>query len=950
MKKLTRISLMLAAASSVFAASAAEISKFPIGTTWPDTDGIHINCHGGCVVPYDGAFYWFGESRTGGHSDGISVYRSTDLYNWKNMGFAVTHGGERDDANLQDISEGRLLERPKVIYNASTDKWVMWAHWENGSDYGQARVAILQADKITGPYTFVSTMRPNGHDSRDQTLFLDSDGKAYHFCSTNMNTDINVVRLSDDFLGCSADEKLIMKGRRLEATTVCKYGDTYFATFSECNGWDPAPGHSATAAGDMLGDWTEGLNFCVDPDENRSYRSQGAFVFSVEALGYDPKCFIFYGDRWNSKNVGGSTYVWLPLSIRSGYPTVRNLSDGWNLDEVMRDMYRYKRAAAITPGAEFSLLERNSDRLLSRTGMVSGFCIKDDDERVNCNFIFESTDNPYIWRLRSADSGRYLAVRGNALIEDNNGSADNSAWEFVLLPDGYYRIINRASGLCLSVVDNRRYDGSTVGIAAPREGASQAFGVYFDSRRHPDYTEADMYSAAYRTAIAGEIARQDYKPQTSRSEFVAGRPYAVEHYSSARMLTLTEKGATIADMTKAANQKITFVPTAAGATTYNIVDADGRYLAKDPESGWLTVCGSDIDPKSDEAIFTVEDAGYGYIIRNKATGLLVGPDAVGEGSTVYCNKNGDTNPLYQWNFTDFDAVVMPSDEDRFIEALATIDTAFGPIEPSQVGNAPFDYATTAYEAMKSALEHAVVAKDNYDAERTALEEAWAKFQDEGTVPPDPACAYRIRHAASGLYMAYSADNSSPILSDDAVSDATRFIFAADGTNDGAYAIRNIRSSLYVGRSTESGNIWVMGWNEDPAIKQSLWKVAFSPVGGKAFYNLQTKGYIGSDAGTDGATLYCNKSNTESFAQWEIAEAGESGVTATPVNTAVNITRNGMAIRVSSASGDVTARIYDTTGRLVGISSGTIMEFTPGRGLYIVSVSGEGTPVTCKIAL
>ena len=272
MKRLTGICLLLAAASAATGARAAGIEKFPIGTNWPDTDGTHINCHGGCVVPHNGAFYWFGESRTGGHSDGISVYRSSDLYNWENLGFAATHSGERDDENMQDISEGRLLERPKVIHNARTGKWVMWAHWENGKDYGQARVAILEADDITGPYRFVSTMRPNGHDSRDQTLFLDTDGNAYHFCSTNMNTDINVVRLSDDFLGCSSDEKLIMKGRRLEATTVCKYGDTYFATFSECKGWDPAPGHSATAVGDMLGDWAEGLNFCVDPDENRSYQ------------------------------------------------------------------------------------------------------------------------------------------------------------------------------------------------------------------------------------------------------------------------------------------------------------------------------------------------------------------------------------------------------------------------------------------------------------------------------------------------------------------------------------------------------------------------------------------------------------------------------------------------------------------------------------------------------
>lgn len=950
MKRLTGICLLLAAASAATGARAAGIEKFPIGTNWPDTDGTHINCHGGCVVPHNGAFYWFGESRTGGHSDGISVYRSSDLYNWENLGFAATHSGERDDENMQDISEGRLLERPKVIHNARTGKWVMWAHWENGKDYGQARVAILEADEITGPYRFISTMRPNGHDSRDQTLFLDTDGNAYHFCSTNMNTDINVVRLSDDFLGCSSDEKLIMKGRRLEATTVCKYGDTYFATFSECKGWDPAPGHSATAVGEMLGDWTEGLNFCVDPDENRSYRSQGAFVFSVESLGYDPKCFIFYGDRWNPNNVGGSTYVWLPMSIRSGYPTVRNLSEGWNLDEVMRDMYRYKRAASINAGGEFLLLERNSDRLLSRTGMVSGFCIKDDDERINSRFIFEATDNPYIWRLRAADSGRYLAVRGNSLIEDPDGTSDNSAWEFVLLPDGYYRVINRAAGLCLSVADNRRYDGSAVGVAAPREGASQAFGVYYDSRRHQDYIEADMYSSAYRIAVAEAIARQDYKPQSSRSEFVAGRPCAVEHYSSARMLTLADgRGATIADMTKSSSQKLTFIPTSADATTYNIVDAEGRYLAKDPESGWMTISGTDIDPKSAEAIFTVEEAAYGYLIRNSASGKLLGSDGVGEGASVYCDKTNSVEPLNQWNFVDFDAVVVPTDEDRFIESLATIDTAFGSILPSQTGEAPFDYATTAYEAMKMALENAVVAKDDYERERADLENAWAVFQAEGIVLPDPERNYLLRHKASGLYAAFSGESSSPLL-DGKADDATFFRFIADETNEGAYALLNLAAGLYMGRSTKSGNNWVMAWNEDPAIRQSLWTVAFSPAGGKSFYNLYTRGYIGSDADTDGATLYCNKANTENFAQWEIIDSANAGSNEAYTQATISITSECGAIHIRSDKEEVNARLYDTTGRLVTTGRGQDLRLNAGRGLFIIHVSSPSSSISRKFAL
>lgn len=45
-----------------------------------------------------------------------------------------TTGEAREDMN--DISQGRLFERPKVIYNPQTKKWVMWSHWESGDGYG----------------------------------------------------------------------------------------------------------------------------------------------------------------------------------------------------------------------------------------------------------------------------------------------------------------------------------------------------------------------------------------------------------------------------------------------------------------------------------------------------------------------------------------------------------------------------------------------------------------------------------------------------------------------------------------------------------------------------------------------------------------------------------------------------------------------------------------------
>ena len=115
---------------------------FPGAAKWADTNGNHINAHGGGVVFHEGAYYWFGENRDGKKSAGISCYKSTDLYNWQRLGLALTPTGSMSE-DLNDIAPGRTLERPKVIYNAATGKWIMWIHWENGEHYGEDRKSVV---------------------------------------------------------------------------------------------------------------------------------------------------------------------------------------------------------------------------------------------------------------------------------------------------------------------------------------------------------------------------------------------------------------------------------------------------------------------------------------------------------------------------------------------------------------------------------------------------------------------------------------------------------------------------------------------------------------------------------------------------------------------------------------------------------------------------------------
>lgn len=933
MKNHSKAALILAAATCGMASGA--VTTFPIGTTWPDTEGVHINCHGGCVVPYEGEFYWFGESRTGGHSDGISVYRSKDLYNWENLGMAAVHQGERDDENLQDISEGRLLERPKVIYNAKTGKWVMWAHWENGTDYGQARVAVLQADRITGPYSFVSTMRPNGHDSRDMTLFLDTDGNAYHFCSTNMNTDINVVRLSEDFLTPTSDETLIMKGRRLEATTVCKVGDMYYSTFSECKGWDPAPGHSASVLGDPLGEWTEGLNFCTDADANRSYRSQGAYVFSVGQLGYDPKCFIFYGDRWNSSNVGGSTYVWLPLSVRSGYPVVRNY-DTWNLDEVMKDMYRYKRADAITDGGEYCLLERRSDRLVSRTGRRVGFCIANDNDRTNLIMTFVATADPYIWKLRDAQ-GLYLTDSNGKLRSGVDGK--NAEWRFVLLPDGYYNVINEDTGRCLTVASNSREDGASLTLGVLGENDAQAFCPYFDSYAHPDYKEAAMFTKEYFERVARDIRTQNFNPGdipgVVSEEFEAGKPFAVILTVAGRALTFGHSGnnnrGIISDFAQSAEQKITFVPAPATASVqgYNITDGNGAYLTK--EGDYNTTWASDITLTDPVAIFVPEAVEGQYAIRCVENDKYLGADSTDEGSSVYSDKTGAGRKLSLWHLTDFTKQTAKSDEDLFMEALDEADLLYGSIDPDYIGEDPFDISESAYVAFGQALQKAFDTTSGWLEAKTAIEAATKAFNAGKTVQPDPDKEYYIVSHA-GLCVADDGSESPCLVAAEANVAGMKFR-AADG---GAYMICGAGSGRCLASAT--GNSWSTAWLDeaDGQNRRALWEISFSRLGGKLLRNVNRGACLGFDDAAEGASLFCDKSAEALNSQWRISTTITNGIVPTDADHIIRISTLPGAI-VVMADSDMEVEVYSADGVLVRTAdSGTDLRLTVPAGIYIVS--------------
>ncbi len=114
------------------------------------------------------------------------------MVNWTFEGIVLP--AEKDDPS-SDLHPSKVLERPKVVYNQKTGKFVMWAHVES-ADYSKAAAGVAVADTPTGPFTYLGSFRPNNAMSRDQTVFVDDNGRAYQLYSSEENATLYISELT----------------------------------------------------------------------------------------------------------------------------------------------------------------------------------------------------------------------------------------------------------------------------------------------------------------------------------------------------------------------------------------------------------------------------------------------------------------------------------------------------------------------------------------------------------------------------------------------------------------------------------------------------------------------------------------------------------------------------------------------------------------------------------
>ncbi|TLX71378.1 beta-glucanase [Labilibacter sediminis] len=345
------------------------------GEIWADNNGVHINAHGGGMLFYDGSYYWFGEHKVEGKAGnkahvGVHCYSSKDLYNWKDEGIALS----MTDDTTSLMVKGCIVERPKVIYNKKTKKFVMWFHHElKGMGYKAAMTGVAVSDNATGPYTYINSYNPNkgvwpinypdslktkevdmdaikkwgpewktavaegyflrrdfdkGQMARDMTLFVDEDGVAYHIHSAEENQTLHVSELNEEYTYFTGKYSRVLPGKANEAPAVVKKGDKYYMISSGCTGWKPNPGRSAVAD-HPLGPWNELGNPCMGSDDEMktTFRSQSTYILPIQGK---KDAYIYMGDRWTPKNAIDGRYIWLPIEFENDRPVIR-WYDEWDL-------------------------------------------------------------------------------------------------------------------------------------------------------------------------------------------------------------------------------------------------------------------------------------------------------------------------------------------------------------------------------------------------------------------------------------------------------------------------------------------------------------------------------------------------------------------------------------------------------------------------------------------
>lgn len=303
-----------------------EINEF---VDWHDTDGNIINASDGGIIYANGKYHWYGLAfrplpfqggPNGGQMTdiGVIMYESSDLLNWKYEGVILEVSQDPDSELFAPLR----FERPKIIYNDKTGKYVLWCHFvkypgNHGDNRGECEMGLAICDTVNGKYKWQGYTRPIDERGcvRDMTVYKDIDGSAYliydrHTRGQKEDRCLYVVKLSEDYLSFTSTYKRIECAPWREAPVVVYKNGYYYIITSGLTGWQTNQA-KAFRTKHLLDEWEEIGDPCVDDFTNTTFNTQGSNAFLVQ--GTDN--LIIMLERHNTENFLKSSYVWLPVEF-----------------------------------------------------------------------------------------------------------------------------------------------------------------------------------------------------------------------------------------------------------------------------------------------------------------------------------------------------------------------------------------------------------------------------------------------------------------------------------------------------------------------------------------------------------------------------------------------------------------------------------------------------------
>jgi hypothetical protein len=375
------------------------------GKQWLDTNGVPIEGHGGQVVKFGNKWWWYGEDRTSGYNNqnGVAAYSSTDLYNWTFEGFALRTINTR--AELDNVpyfqtlysdyttaqkdalwnnglhraastsAGASVFERPKVLYNAKNNNYVMWVHNDGptpsapSSAYASSSIAVATSDNPQGPFKFIKRVRGNqmaanapeyqggewwkdaanrGH-ARDMNVIQEDDGTAYVMYSTEENMTQMISKLNEDYTDFTAPTTDIygtplptaatlgtgtlgvdfircFPGAQREAPAPFQYNGKWYIVTSGTDGWNYTQSRLWKVDTDngiqgIFNDISKLKNLgdpCISSGDDiysasKTWNTQVTNVIPVDPVNGK---FIFMADRWEAAtDLLHAPHIWLPVVL-----------------------------------------------------------------------------------------------------------------------------------------------------------------------------------------------------------------------------------------------------------------------------------------------------------------------------------------------------------------------------------------------------------------------------------------------------------------------------------------------------------------------------------------------------------------------------------------------------------------------------------------------------------